>query len=77
MFEDKNSPKKCIFTDTFENGVLIKRVEDCHIHTIEYQLLLHWQEISGRIPALDYAFSVEVLDRGGIALFNTELRYSK
>ncbi|WP_394222704.1 DUF6012 family protein [Alteromonas gracilis] len=56
LFEGNSSPKKCFYTDTFENGLLIKRVEESHIPTIEYDRLQHWQEMSGRIPSLDDAF---------------------
>ena len=65
LFEGNNSHKKCFFTDTFKNGVLIKRVEESHIHTIEYERLLHWQEMSGRIPALDDAFKVKAMESAG------------
>tara|TARA_Y100001949_G_scaffold21781_1_gene15408 strand:+ start:93 stop:734 length:642 start_codon:yes stop_codon:yes gene_type:complete len=62
LYEGNSSPKKCFYTDTFENGLLIERVEESHIHTIEFDRLHHWQEMSGRIPALNDAFLVKALD---------------
>lgn len=58
LLDGGNTFKKSSFDDEFEEGVLVKREEHVRLHTIRSDRLLHWQEMSGRIPAIIDAFLV-------------------
>ena len=58
LFEGDSTFKKYGFRDTFEDGMLVIREEELRLHTIRYERLLHWQEMSGRLPVIGDSFLI-------------------